>query len=237
MSDLVALGALVFLSGIVLVLAVAVRRTNVPAAVNALVSLGAALSPRAAELLLQSASGTTVTLPPELSLWVAVAGFLHALGMLGPYDTVWWWDHLTHAVSAALLSALLYAGLVVVADSSAGIDLPAAAVGFVTVALTLAFGICWELIELVARDVGERFDVEPVLVHYGRRDTALDLVFDVVGALAVVLLDVRLFVPAAAPFPRATGTLLLASAVVVVVGSVAMVVYLGVGSRIPSSSR
>jgi hypothetical protein len=89
------------------------------------------------------------------------------------------------------------------------------AVGFV-----LVVGVFWELVELLARDVGERYDVEPVLVHYGRRDTALDLVFDLVGALAVVGLDVRTFLPLAERHPDGAVTALLAAAAAAVAGSV-----------------
>lgn len=122
-----------------------------------------------------------------LSLWVSVAGFLHCLGMLGWYETVGWWDHLTHTASATLVAALLYAGL------AATGSFPALAV--VTVGSTLLVGVAWELVELLARRLGERFGNEPVLVYYGRRDTALDLAFDAVGAVLVVLFDLRVFVP------------------------------------------
>jgi hypothetical protein len=121
-----------------------------------------------------------------LAFWIAVAGLLHALGMLGRYDSVWWWDHLTHTLSAALAAALLYAGLLVVA--------PAIAVAG-TVLTIVVLGVLWEAGELFAREVADRYDIEPVLVHYGWRDTALDLLFDVVGAGVVVALDVRLFRP------------------------------------------
>jgi len=84
----------------------------------------------------------------------------------------------------------------------AGLDASFGGLAVLTVVLTLAAGVFWELIELIARDVGRRYDVEPVLVHYGRRDTTLDLVFDVVGALLVVGFDVRVFVPGC----RAVGT-------------------------------
>ena len=106
--------------------------------------------------------------------------------MLGRYDSVWWWDHLTHTLSAALAAALLYAGLLVVA--------PAIAVAG-TVLTIVVLGVLWEAGELFAREVADRYDIEPVLVHYGWRDTALDLLFDVVGAGVVVALDVRLFRP------------------------------------------
>lgn len=223
MTDLVHLGTLLLQGAIVVTLLEGVRGRDVAAVVNALVALGAALLPAILEITLGVGVG------PELPLWLAAAGFLHALGMLGPYDSIWWWDHLTHAISAALVAALVYAGLIVVARQSGGfVPLPGG-IGGLTVLFTFVAGVFWELIELVARDVGDRLDVEPVLVHYGWRDTALDLVFDLGGALGVVLLDLRLFVPLADRFPDTTRTLLTGSTGVFLVGSVLLALVVGLG--------
>lgn len=188
MSSIVFLGALAFQAGIVGLLVVGLRRNDAAAATNAAVALLASLSPALLGFFLESTGRSGLYFEPALALWLAVAGFLHAVGMLGPYDTVWWWDHVTHAVSAALVAAIVYAALFVWAA------VPGSILAAATIGVTLALGVIWELIELVARDVGERYGVEPVLVHYGWRDTALDLVFDVVGALVVVLFDLRVFV-------------------------------------------
>jgi hypothetical protein len=172
---------------ILLVLAEGVRRGNVAAAVNALVAFAVAVLPFALGVT------TDLVVAPGLALWLAVAGLLHAIGMLGPYDTISWWDTVTHFVSASFVAALCYAGVLVAAPSGWG---TAAAT---TILLTFALGLWWELVELVARELGEEFDVEPVLVHYGPRDTLLDLVADVLGAVAVVAVDVRAFVPVVDP--------------------------------------
>ena len=164
---------------ILLTLVVGVRRRNVAAAVNALVAFAVAVLP----LVLGVTAGLAVA--PTLSLWLAAAGLLHAVGMLGPYDSVTWWDAVTHFVSASFVAALIYAGvLVAVAEAAAA-----------TLLLTLSVGLWWELLELVARELGEQFDVEPVLVHYGWRDTLVDLLVDVLGAVVVVAVDLRVFVP------------------------------------------
>lgn len=176
-------------------LLVGLRRGNVAAVVNAAIAFLATLLPLVVALVLDPAGAAGVAFGTALPLWIAVAGFLHSLGMLGLYESTWWWDHLTHTISAALVAALVYAGLVVAAGWSTG------AVAAATVAFTAAIGVCWELVELVAREVAETFDIEPVLVHYSWRDTAYDLGFDLVGALLVVLLDLRVFVPVAARFP------------------------------------
>lgn len=195
------LGVLVLVGALLVVLGVAVRRDNRAAVVNTVVVLGTIAGPSIAEYLVESGSGRPVDLPPELTLWIAVAGFLHALGMLGLYESSWWWDHLTHTVSAALAAALIYAGFLVLSPATGG-NMEFVA-GGATVAVVLSLGIAWEALELVAREIGERFDIEPVLIHYGWRDTGFDLVFDVVGALGVVMLDVRLFVPVVEAFLQA----------------------------------
>lgn len=173
------------------------RRENTPAVVNTAVATLLTLVPAAVAWLF-GVDGDGSTALPLLTLVIGVAGVLHGIGMLGHYDTVWWWDHLTHTLSAALAAALLYAGLLV-----GGVPEPAAAAG--TVFGLVTFGVLWEVAELVAREVAARYEIEPVLVHYGWRDTALDLVFDVLGAALIVALDVRLFVPTLEAIGRAAG--------------------------------
>ncbi|RCU46099.1 hypothetical protein DU504_01560 [Haloplanus salinus] len=170
----------VLLAAILLTLVVAVRRRDVAAAINSVVAVAVVAVP----FVLPAVAGPGA--PTTLALWLAVAALLHAVGMLGPYDSVRWWDTVTHFVSASFVAALWYAGALVG-------DVPWPAV--TAVLLTFVAGLWWELLELVARELGEALEIEPVLVHYGRRDTLVDLAVDVVGAVAVVVLDVRAFVP------------------------------------------
>lgn len=221
------IAAILLLSaGIVATLVAAIQRGNGAAIVNAVASLGAVLGAAAVTGGLVPAPAWLAATGSALTLWVAAAGLLHCVGMLGPYETVWWWDHLTHVVSGALVAALAYAGLLVVGRGTTTGPLDWPTVAALTVLFTLLAGVFWELIELVARDLGERFGVEPVLVHYGWRDTALDLLFDVVGALLVVLLDVRAFVAVADRSGQATQTLLVGGGGLLVLGSVTMAAFL-----------
>lgn len=206
---------------ILVTLAESVRRRNVAAAVNALGALSVTLLPAALEL------GTTRSVGPILPLWLAIAGLLHAIGMLGPYDSVDWWDHVTHLVSASLVAALFHAAVVVGYAGTA----PFGGIAAATLLFTLAAGLLWEFFELIARELGERFDLDPVLVHYGWRDTVLDLVFDLVGAVLVVALDVRVFVPIAEQVVGPTRRPVLWSAAAVVVGAV-LLTLVGSGFRI-----
>lgn len=196
----------VLLAALGLTLIVAGRRRNVAAAVNTMASLAVALF----SLFLVAGfrpPWNSAVLAPAFPIWVTGAGLLHSVGMLGPYDSVWWWDHLTHVVSATLVAALLYAGVIVAVETTPA-SLSPTALALVTVGYTLAVGVLWEVIELVARAVGERFDIEPVLVHYGWQDTAFDIAFDLAGALLVVALDVRLFVDLVSRYPEVARVLL-----------------------------
>ncbi len=205
--------------GILLTLGEGLRRRHVPAVVNAAVSAGA--------VLLAFGSGLAVGVGPAelvgsgLVVWVALAGFVHSIGMLGPYDRIWWWDLLAHALSAALLTALLYAAVLVV-GAGATADAAGGAVIAMTVAVALAAGVFWELLELLARDVADRYDIDPVLVHYGWRDTAVDLVVDLGAAVVVVVLDIRVFVWFTGRAPDWTRTLVVGFAGGVVLGSLVM---------------
>jgi hypothetical protein len=188
MSAIVSFGVAAFQAGIAALLVVSIRRDEPAAAINAAVALVASLSPSLVAAVLDWAGKGPLAVDPLLTLWLGLAGFLHSVGMLGPYDTVWWWDHVTHTISAALLAALVYAALVVTGSD-------ATTVAALTVLATFGLGLVWEGIELLARSLGNRYGVEPVLVNYGMRDTVLDLGFDLVGAALVVLLDLRMFVP------------------------------------------
>lgn len=211
---------LVFQAGLVLAVLEALRRRNVPAVVNGLVALGAALLPAAIR------SVADLSIGPELPLWIAGAGLIHAVGMLGVYDTVWWWDHLAHTVSAALVTALAYAAVLVAAPRGLFVPLGSAGVVLVTLGLVLVFSVLWELVEELAHHLAERYDVGPLLVIYGPFDWLFDLAFNLVGASLVIALDLRVFVQVFEPYPGGTTQLLLGLGAVAVAGDVLLALYL-----------
>lgn len=53
-------------------------------------------------------------------------------------------------------------------------------------------GALWEGVEYAIHAAAARLSVSPLLVSYGRRDTAADLAFDAVGALLVLAFGDRL---------------------------------------------
>ena len=152
------------------------RQRNWGAVVNAVLGFVAASLPD----LLERRYG--VEFRPWQRLYAGTAMLAHAIGMLGPYDDQGWWDHVTHTLSATLLG-----GTVHVAATRRGRDpgpLVLAAVG--------VGGVVWELLEYAVHAVSDRLGVESVLVPYSARDTALDLVFNFVGAALVLAFGDRL---------------------------------------------
>lgn len=197
---------------------------NLQAVVNGIASLVVSVLPTLAEFAIAFGSGADVAFGPALSAWIAVAGFLHMLGMLGWYDTVSWWDHLTHTVSAALVAALVYASLQ--APSALGSQVAGSYAALFTVLFTLGAGVVWEFVELAARELGEYIDRPPVLEYYGLRDTVLDMAFNGVGAVGVVALDLRVFVPVTEQIPRIAEAAVVWSTVLLFVGALALGVAL-----------
>lgn len=157
---------------IVAVFVAGVRRRNPGAVANAAVSLAVSYLPGTIE------RRYGVEFRPWQRVYAVTAMFTHSLGMLGPYDDMWWWDHLTHAHTATLLGGLVHAGA-----RRRGFD-PRPRV----IAAVVVCGTLWELVEYAIHAVARRLGVEPILVSYGRRDTALDLLFNLVGALLVLVL-------------------------------------------------
>ncbi|APE94614.1 hypothetical protein [Halodesulfurarchaeum formicicum] len=151
--------------------------------VNGLLGLGTTLLPTG----LKRAYG--VSFPTTVVLWVAVAVLLHTLGMAGPYTTVWWWDHLTHTLSATLVASVGYAFARAFEEQAPGITLPADFLFVYVVLFTMAAGVLWEVLEFVGRLLASWLGHQPLLVQYGLQDTILDLLFDAVGAIVVGVLS------------------------------------------------
>ncbi|WP_226483316.1 hypothetical protein [Natrinema amylolyticum] len=158
--------------GILAVLAIGVRRRDPSAVANAILGLIGTFLP------LVSERRYDVEFRPWQRVYLETAMLTHAVGMLGPYDDVWWWDHLTHTHSATILG-----GFTFVAVRRRGRD-PRPLV----IAVVVCAGILWELVEYTIHATADRIGLEPVLVTYGKTDTLFDLVFNLVGAAIVLLL-------------------------------------------------
>ncbi len=143
-----------------------------------------------------------------LTLWITAAVFLHALGTVGfpapvvtglnavgvPvtdgsfYKETWWWDHMTHALSASVVAAAGYSVARAVDVHDDRVRLPRQFMFVFILLVTLAFGVFWEVLEFTIGEVAALFGSEgAILVQYGLGDTMLDLVFDTVGAIIVAV--------------------------------------------------
>lgn len=156
--------------GLASVFIAGIRRRNPGAVVNAIVALIGTFLPDIIEWT------TAVELRPWQRVYVNTAMITHSIGMLGPYDEVWWWDHMTHTHSATILGSVVFA-----LSRRRGRD-PRPRV----IAVVACLGVLWELLEYTIHLVARRVGLEPILITYGAKDTALDLGFDLVGALLVL---------------------------------------------------
>ncbi|ADJ13916.1 hypothetical protein [Halalkalicoccus jeotgali] len=163
-------------SGIVSVLVVGIRRRDPGAIVNAGLGLAAASLPDVLE------HRYDLEFRPWQRVYATIAMLTHAFGMLGPYDDVWWWDHLTHTHSATLLSGIVYA-----VSRRRGRDPRPDVIGVVA-----CVGVLWELMEYIIHRTADRLGIEPILITYSKFDIVFDLVFDLLGAALVLVFGEQL---------------------------------------------
>ena len=136
-----------------------------------------------------------VQMDAGLVLWVTSAVFLHALGTVGIpgtgltsfYRQVWWWDHVTHALSASVVAAAGYATARAYDLHSEDVSLPPRFMFAFILLVTLAFGVFWEVVEFTLAETAGILGSGTVLTQYGLEDTMFDLVFDTVGAVVVAV--------------------------------------------------
>ncbi|MFC7045798.1 hypothetical protein ACFQH6_10605 [Halobacteriaceae archaeon GCM10025711] len=128
---------------------------------------------------------------PGLTLWITAAVLLHAVGFLGPYNDVWWWDHVTHTLSASIVAGVGYTTTRAIDEYLDAIYFPPRFMFVFILLFTLAFGVLWEVAEFGVRIVADALGLDPVLVQYSLEDTIVDLIFDGIGALIVALFGSR----------------------------------------------
>ncbi|MFD1646948.1 hypothetical protein [Haloarchaeobius litoreus] len=167
--------------GLIAVLAFGVLARNVSVVVNALAGFGVTLVPAVL------ARDRDLLLDPRFTLVVSVAVFLHSIGMVGLYDRIWWWDHLTHTFSATIVAVIAYTVVWAVDVHREDIHLPPPFTGLFVLTFVVAMGVLWEVAEFLAREVAIFLGQEPVLVLYGLDDSMLDLLFNLLGAVTVTV--------------------------------------------------
>ena len=135
-----------------------------------------------------------IPMDPALTLWITGAVFLHAVGVVGfpgspanLYQDLWWYDHVTHALSASVVAAAGYATARAIDLHTEEVRLPSRFMFVFILLVTLAFGVFWEVIEFTIGEVAALTGSDAVLTQYGLGDSMLDLVFDTVGAVVVAV--------------------------------------------------
>ena len=129
-----------------------------------------------------------------LTLWITTAVFLHALGTVGIpgselsfYQSVWWWDHLTHTLSSSVVAAAGYATVRAIDLHTEEVYLPWQVTFVFVLLFVVAFGVLWEVIEFAVGGLATLLGSGSILTQYGLEDTLLDLVFDTIGGLVVAV--------------------------------------------------
>lgn len=116
-----------------------------------------------------------IKLPPWLIAYVSFGLFAHPMGGLyGWYAKIWWYDHLTHTLSATLVAAIGYTLFHAYHVRSGG---PWWIVPLLTMLFVETAGIVWEAVEVHV----------DWLTVYSYNDTLKDYVFNTVGGLLVIL--------------------------------------------------
>jgi hypothetical protein len=134
-----------------------------------------------------------VPLDAGLTLWITAAVFLHAFGTIGIpggdsfYRTIWWWDHMTHALSSSVVAAAGYATVRAIDEHSEAVSLPPKFVFVFILLFVLAFGVLWEVLEFFIGLGAGALGTDAVLTQYGLTDSLMDLVFNTLGAVVVAL--------------------------------------------------
>lgn len=126
-----------------------------------------------------------VPLDPWLGLWITTAVFLHSLGSAGLYGQFFWWDNLTHAMSATVVAGAGYTVARAIDLHSDQIHIPRRLFFVYIFVVVLSFGVIWELFEYMLDLIALSTGVTMPLAQHGLDDTVLDLMFNSVGALIV----------------------------------------------------
>jgi len=132
-----------------------------------------------------------VPLDAGLTLWITSAVFLHAFGTIGIpggdsfYRTIWWWDHMTHALSSSVVAGVGYATVRAIDEHSEHTNLPSRFIFVFILMFVLAYGVFWEIIEFSLAQGAALLGTGTVLTQYGLTDSLMDLVFNTLGAVVV----------------------------------------------------
>jgi hypothetical protein len=134
-----------------------------------------------------------ISMNPWLIAFITGTLLLHTLGMVGLYNGVWWFDHLTHTLSASIVAGVSYAIVRAVEEYSEAVTLTPGFLFVFTLIVTLALGVLWEILEFSMRHLAQSTDLTPVLIQYGLSDTLGDLLFNLIGALLIAIFGTGIY--------------------------------------------
>jgi uncharacterized membrane protein YjdF len=126
-----------------------------------------------------------ISMDTSYVLWIAIAVFVHAVGSLGLYESIPWYDSIAHALSATIVAGTGYAAVKAIDRNSEQTNLPAELQFAFILVFVMAFGVFWEILEFALGLASQVLGGEAVLAQYGLDDTIQDLVFNQLGAILV----------------------------------------------------
>lgn len=174
---------------LVVFVGIGIGEGNTGVIVNAMVALGVTFVPAVLE------HEYDLPMDAGLTLWICAAVFLHALGTVGIPGLVesfygedsplFFYDHVTHALSASVVAAAGYTVVRAVEEHTDAVSLPPRFTFVFVLMFVLAFGVAWEVLEFGLSGAASLVGGGSVLTQYGLEDTMLDLVFNTVGGFVV----------------------------------------------------
>jgi uncharacterized membrane protein YjdF len=126
-----------------------------------------------------------ISMDTSYVLWISIAVFVHAVGSLGFYESIPWYDSVAHALSATIVAGTGYAAVKAIDRNSEQTNLPAELQFAFILVFVMAFGVFWEIIEFTLGLASQLLGGEAVLAQYGLDDTVTDLLFNQLGAIIV----------------------------------------------------
>jgi uncharacterized membrane protein YjdF len=125
------------------------------------------------------------TMSPVLVLWITIAVSLHSVGALGPYESVPWYDSVTHTLSGTVAGGLGYATFHGFERHSEELTVPARFRPVFIFVFVLAISVIWELIEFASGILPTLVGIDAPLVVYGVDDIVTDMLFNTLGAVVL----------------------------------------------------
>ncbi|KYK25598.1 MAG: hypothetical protein AYK23_03920 [Candidatus Proteinoplasmatales archaeon SG8-5] len=121
-----------------------------------------------------------VNLPLVLDVAITLSLFFHTVGgYLNFYESVQYYDHLTHFISSTAVALIGVAALYVLAFHTDLVTLPPAGFGLFTIFFVMSMGVVWEFMEW-GIDI-----LTGTQLQHGLDDTMLDFVFDTMAGVLV----------------------------------------------------